>query len=241
MKKALAYALSLVLLLSLTACNKPQTEQPDTSQPEPEATTNQTEPETEQPTVTAQIQETAQVTAIQLSQTEQGQPQKEVLQGDELIAVFQHTYDDCQKAPVLEENQIKYEVDSIEFHFTCCFSTDKALPTDYAEQYIEWRSVKESPATSEGTSSNQTSTPTETVQSPSVSDSSAQATQAQGGETPASGENPSDEVDLSTQRTEHDPSTFTDFGNLKPDQINSFDPESGLWSAGHFGIGVHVG
>lgn len=49
MKRTLAYTLSLALLLSLTACNKPHADQPNTSQPEPPATSNQTDISTPEP------------------------------------------------------------------------------------------------------------------------------------------------------------------------------------------------
>lgn len=49
MKKALLYSLSLALLLSLAACNKPQTEQQDTSQPDPAATSTPADASTPEP------------------------------------------------------------------------------------------------------------------------------------------------------------------------------------------------
>ena len=149
MKKALAYALSLALLLSLTACNKPQTEQPDTSQPEPEVTTNQVEPRPEQPKAT------------QLSQSGQEQPQEEIIQGDELIAVFQHIYDACKESYVDEDEQLRYEIAELDFYVYTESQSGKTFPDDYCLQYIDWRPVEEStvtPAINEGTSSNQPTT-----------------------------------------------------------------------------------
>lgn len=129
MKKALAYALSLALLLSLTACNKPQTEKPDTSQPEPEATTNQVEPEPEQPTAT------------QLSQTEQGQSQENILQGDELIAIFQHIYDRSKGACSNEKDQLVYELGELAYYASFEMDPKKELPEDILDRYVDWRPV----------------------------------------------------------------------------------------------------
>lgn len=231
MRKVLAFTMSLVLLLALTACNSQQVQQSDTNQQEPEPTVNQVEPEPEQPTVT------------QLSQTEQKQTEENILQGDELIEAFQDTYDGCMGYSINEDEQIQYEISELTSHKGFYESkSGKAYPADYAEQYIEWRPLVESlddsarPASSEGTSSNQTATPTEAVQSPSESDSTAQATQAQSGETPACGGNPSGWIDPSTQHIIHDPSSFSDGTSIGEDYVHSRDPVSGWGSGGSIGL-----
>lgn len=232
MKKVLAFTMSLVLLLALTACNKQQSQQPDTSQQEPEPTINQVEPET------------AQATANQLSQTEQKQNEENILQGDELIEAFQDTYDGCMGYSFNKDEQIQYEISELTSHKGFYESkSGKAYPADYAEQYIEWRPLANSlddsakPASSEGTSNNQTATPTEAVQSPSDSGS-----QAQGGETPASGGNPSGWIDPSTQTIDHTQTQLEGGTKIREGTtIHSYDPETGWGSAGGLGEGVHVG
>lgn len=128
MKKVLAFTMSLTLLLTLTACNSQQVQQPDTSsQPEPEPTINQVEPETEQPTVT------------QLSQTEQGQIEENILQGDELIAIFQHIYDRSKGACSNEQDQLVYEIGELSYYACFEMDTKKELPEDFLDQYVDWR------------------------------------------------------------------------------------------------------
>ena len=86
MKKALLYALTLALALSLTACGQPKTEQPtppapstsapvDTSTPEPIATPEPIKDTTPEPE-TNEVKE---------------------LSGTELIEYFQKVYDICQE------------------------------------------------------------------------------------------------------------------------------------------------
>ena len=132
MKKALAYALSLALLLSLTACNKPQTEQPDTSQPEPEVTANQVETEPEQATVT------------QLSQTEEQAGVKpfvvdNIVSGDELIAIFQHIYDRSKGTCSNEKDQLVYELGELAYYASFEMDPKKELPKDVLDRYVDWR------------------------------------------------------------------------------------------------------
>ena len=90
MKKALIYGLSLAMLLSLTACHKPQDNQQDTSQPDPAASTSAQAdpvmepdpeppatpaPETPKPTTTQEP--VADTTPEDPAETEDPQPQEE--------------------------------------------------------------------------------------------------------------------------------------------------------------------
>lgn len=225
MRKTLVFTMSLVLLLSFTACNKQQSQQLDTSQPEPEPTVNQVEPEPEQPTVT------------QLSQTEQKQTEENILQGDELIAIFQEVYNTGkEQVGASDDERLELELSILPIEANR-IGGGKQLPADYAEQYIEWRPLADSlddsaeQAISEGTSSNQTATPTETVQSPSDSGSQAQGTQSQGGETPSSGTPASSIPD--DQHMEYDASFLEGLpANVRPEDINYIDPVTGGMSAG---------
>ena len=128
MKKALLFSLSLALLLSLTACHKPQEDQPtdpapSTSAPEPIAT-----PEP--------IKDTTPKTTEDAQSPEDGQALEE-LNHDELIAVFEPVYEASKEVNNSDsEETIQNELLMIEMTTA---SMSKSLPSDYETQYREWR------------------------------------------------------------------------------------------------------
>ncbi len=90
MKKALLYALTLALALSLTACGQPKTEQPTPPAPSTSAPVDTSTPE---PIATPEpIRDTAPKPTEDAQPPEDGQALEE-LSHDELIAIFEQVYE----------------------------------------------------------------------------------------------------------------------------------------------------
>lgn len=288
MKKALAYALSLALVLSLAACSKPQADQLDSNQPDPAATTDQvdaTTPEPEQPTAT-QLSQTEEQAGVQPFDTEN------VLQGDELIAVFQSVYNTGkEQVGASDDEQLELELAILPIEAQA-LGKGKQLPSDYIRLYIDWRPLDadivdsadgddyvevrfiqvDETVYATGTVNIRADTSTSSTkvgvlktgesvrrtgigiagtsaegwsqcvlsngQVVFISNRYLSTTQSVGGG--STGGTPDSKTDIDAQYIENDPSTFTDFGNLNPNDINSYDSKSGWWSAGSFN-GAHVG
>ena len=128
MKKALLYALTLALALSLTACGQPKAEQPtdpapSTLAPEPIAT-----PEP--------IKDTTPKTTEDAQSPEDGQALEE-LNHDELIAIFEENYEISKSIYNSDDEEvIRSELEMIKIIVK---SMDKSLPSDYEAQYRAWR------------------------------------------------------------------------------------------------------
>ena len=128
MKKTLIYALALALALSLTACGQPNAEQPTdpapgTSTPEPIATPEPIRDTAPKPTEDAQPPEDGQAL--------------EELSHDELIAIFEQVYEVSKEVNNSDsEETIRNELLMIEVTASC---DNKSLPSDYEDQYREWR------------------------------------------------------------------------------------------------------
>lgn len=125
MKKTLIYGLSLALVLSLTACRRPEPAQPAEPQ-EPAQDTQQTEPVTTEPAPPPE----------QLSSQE-----KPELSEDALIRYFQLTYDSCKAADSSSpEEQISFELEMLQ---SFCDTDGEKLPADYEAQYRAWRPAEQ--------------------------------------------------------------------------------------------------
>lgn len=132
MKKALLYALTLTLALSLTACGQPKAEQPtdptpSTSAPEPIATPEPIKDTTPEPEPN-EVKE---------------------LSGTELLEYFQKVYDICQEIHIsttldgLINEELEFLVGLVE-------SDGYTLPSDYEAQYRAWRPETDFPADTQG-------------------------------------------------------------------------------------------
>jgi len=143
MKKVLIFCLSAALLLvSLTACHKPQADQPTEPDPPQTVTTTQADVSTPEPAP-------APLTPEPLADAA---PAPQELSQDELHQLFQYAYD-SQKDLDLSDIEVKIglELDllqaAVDMH-------NRQLPSDYEEQYRAWR-----PADPEPTEEVETSQP----------------------------------------------------------------------------------
>ncbi len=134
MKKALLYALTLALALSLTACGQPKTEQPTPPAPSTSAPVDTSTPE---PIATPEpIRDTAPKPTEDAQPPEDGQALEE-LSHDELIAIFEQVYEVSKEVNNSDsEETIRNELLMIEVTASC---DNKSLPSDYEDQYREWR------------------------------------------------------------------------------------------------------
>ena len=134
MKKALLYALTLALALSLTACGQPKAEQPTPPAPSTSAPVDTSTPE---PIATPEpIRDTAPKPTEDAQPPEDGQALEE-LSHDELIAIFEQVYEVSKEVNNSDsEETIRNELLMIEVTASC---DNKSLPSDYEDQYREWR------------------------------------------------------------------------------------------------------
>lgn len=129
MKKALIYSLSLALLLSLTACHKPQADQQDTSQPDPAATSPPADISTPEPEKSTSPEQLSNKQLPEISH-------------DELLEVFEEQYAILQSVDDSDsEDTIQNELFTIQFMIE--ESMEKSLPSDYEQQYRAWRAAYE--------------------------------------------------------------------------------------------------
>jgi hypothetical protein len=175
MKKALLYALTLALALSLTACGQPKTEQPtppapstsapvDTSTPEPIATPEPIKDTTPEPE-TNEVKE---------------------LSGTELIEYFQKVYDICQEIHTSTTSDGLFNGE-LEFLVGLVESDGYTLPSDYEAQYKAWRPETDFPADTQGqqvsntqqVSDQQSKPAAEQTQNPSTSTQQSESQQTQ--------------------------------------------------------------
>ena len=134
MKKMLTYALALALALSLTACGQPKTEQPTDPAP---STSVPVDTSTQEPAATPEpIKDTAPKPTEDAHTPEDGQALEE-LSHDELIAIFEQVYEVSKEVNNSDaEETIRNELLMIEVTASC---DNKSLPSDYEDQYREWR------------------------------------------------------------------------------------------------------
>ena len=134
MKKMLTYALALALALSLTACGQPKTEQPTDPAP---STSGPVDTSTQEPAATPEpIKDTAPKPTEDAHTPEDGQALEE-LSHDELIAIFEQVYEVSKEVNNSDsEETIRNELLMIEVTASC---DNKSLPSDYEDQYREWR------------------------------------------------------------------------------------------------------
>ena len=134
MKKMLTYALALALALSLTACGQPKTEQPTDPAP---STSGPVDTSTQEPAATPEpIKDTAPKPTEDAQPPEDGQALEE-LSHDELIAIFEQVYEVSKEVNNSDsEETIRNELLMIEVTASC---DNKSLPSDYEDQYREWR------------------------------------------------------------------------------------------------------
>ena len=134
MKKMLTYALALALALSLTACGQPKTEQPTDPAP---STSVPVDTSTQEPAATPEpIKDTAPKPTEDAQPPEDGQALEE-LSHDELIAIFEQVYEVSKEVNNSDsEETIRNELLMIEVTASC---DNKSLPSDYEDQYREWR------------------------------------------------------------------------------------------------------
>ncbi|MCI9634663.1 MAG: SH3 domain-containing protein [Ruminococcus sp.] len=134
MKKALLYALTLALVLSLTSCGQPKTEQPTDPAP---STSVPVDTSTQEPAATPEpIKDTAPKPTEDAQPPEDGQALEEISH-DELIAVFEEEYEISKNIYNSDEEEvIRSELEMIKIVVK---NMDRALPSDYEAQYREWR------------------------------------------------------------------------------------------------------
>lgn len=138
MKKALLYALTLALALSLTACGQPKTEQPTDPAP---STSAPVDTSTQEPAAAPEpIKDT----------TPAPEPNEvKELSGAELLEYFQKVYDICQEIHIsttldgLINEELEFLVGLVE-------SDGYTLPSDYEAQYKAWRPETNFPADTQG-------------------------------------------------------------------------------------------
>lgn len=192
MKKALIYSLSLVLLLSLTACHRAQADQPDASQPDPAAVSTPADvstPEPEKPAAPEQLSSKAGLSEIT---------------HDELLNVFQQEYDTSKDLYHSDsEDTIQGELLAIQITVE---GMEKALPSDYEAQYRAWRPSAAQQDAQENTQVPQNNTDTSTA--PAEKDTQTQSkpsggTQQQAQGTPQ-GNYTSDGMDLGPDPSQHE-------------------------------------
>ena len=134
MKKMLTYALALALAVSLTACGQSKTEQPTDPAP---STSVPVDTSTQEPAATPEpIKDTAPKPTEDAHTPEDGQALEE-LSHDELIAIFEQVYEVSKEVNNSDsEETIRNELLMIEVTASC---DNKSLPSDYEDQYREWR------------------------------------------------------------------------------------------------------
>ena len=134
MKKMLTYALALALAVSLTACGQSKTEQPTDPAP---STSVPVDTSTQEPAATPEpIKDTAPKPTEDAQPPEDGQALEE-LSHDELIAIFEQVYEVSKEVNNSDsEETIRNELLMIEVTASC---DNKSLPSDYEDQYREWR------------------------------------------------------------------------------------------------------
>ena len=138
MKKALLYALTLALALSLTACGQPKTEQPTDPAP---STSAPVDTSTQEPAAAPEpIKDT----------TPAPEPNEvKELSGAELLEYFQKVYDICQEIHISTtlDGLVNEE---LEFLKGLTESDGYTLPSDYEAQYKAWRPETDFPADTQG-------------------------------------------------------------------------------------------
>lgn len=138
MKKALLYALTLALALSLTACGQPKAEQP----PDPT-------PSTSAPVDTSTQEPAATPEPVKDTTPEPTENEVKELSGAELLEYFQLSYDtvnDIMPSKSTDE-KISYEIIFLEERTE---SDGYTLPSDYEAQYKAWRPETDFPADTQG-------------------------------------------------------------------------------------------
>ena len=138
MKKALLYALTLALALSLTACGQPKTEQP-----------TDPAPSTSAPVDTSTQEPAAAPEPIKDTTLEPIENEVKELSGAELLEYFQLSYDTVNdimpsRSP---DEKISYEIIFLEERTE---SDGYTLPSDYEAQYKAWRPETDFPADTQG-------------------------------------------------------------------------------------------
>ena len=138
MKKALLYALTLALALSLTACGQPKTEQPTDPAP---STSAPVDTSTQEPAATPE--------PVKDTTPEPTENEVKELSGAELLEYFQLSYDtvnDIMPSKSTDE-KISYEIIFLEERTE---SDGYTLPSDYEAQYKAWRPETDFPADTQG-------------------------------------------------------------------------------------------
>lgn len=138
MKKALLYALTLALVLSLTACGQPKAEQP-----------TDPAPSTSAPVDTSTQEPAAAPEPIKDTTLEPIENEVKELSGAELLEYFQLSYDTVNdimpsRSP---DEKISYEIIFLEERTE---SDGYTLPSDYEAQYKAWRPETDFPADTQG-------------------------------------------------------------------------------------------
>lgn len=138
MKKALLYALTLALALSLTACGQPKTEQPTDPAP---STSAPVDTSTQEPAATPE--------PVKDTTPEPTENEVKDLSGAELLEYFQKVYDITQEIHTsktldgLINEELEFLKDLVE-------SDGYTLPSDYEAQYKAWRPETDFPADTQG-------------------------------------------------------------------------------------------
>lgn len=138
MKKALLYALTLALVLSLTSCGQPKTEQPTDPAP---STSVPVDTSTQEPAATPE--------PVKDTTPEPTENEVKELSGAELLEYFQLSYDtvnDIMPSKSTDE-KISYEIIFLEERTE---SDGYTLPSDYEAQYKAWRPETDFPADTQG-------------------------------------------------------------------------------------------
>lgn len=94
-------------------------------------------------------------------QTGQGE-EEETLSGKELLDLFEMAYEECKQFDLIEEYSIQLELEHLK-SYVGLILTNKVLPADYEERYLDWRPMESEDKTNLFTEVNETVYATGTV------------------------------------------------------------------------------